>query len=194
MVEIISTKTLSRKKSHKTHPTKILNMKTKLFKNRSIYLSVMILFLFLSNYCNSQTTDNNWWSEIIKEHKINRSDYREIKDVIIFSDSISDTKDLIYFDYPIYIAKGIDNYYIYSVDSVIFSKRDSIVNLYNGISVGFAKSDKGNKPISISEFSRVINKIKKKLMISVQSKPSFSWLDQEYFSKKNNNIVRSKKE
>jgi len=32
------------------------------------------------------------------------------------------------------------------------------------------------------------------LMISVQSKPSFSWLDQEYFSKKNNNIVRSKKE
>ena len=50
-------------------------------------------------------------------------------------------------------------------------KSDSIVNLYNGLSVGFVKYEEGIKPVAVSEFSKVINKIKENLMISVQSRP-----------------------
>jgi hypothetical protein len=169
-------------------------MKTRLLKIRLISLSVMIVILLLSNKCVSQTIEVNWWNEIIKEHKINKRDYRVIEQIIIFSDSISDVKDLIYFDYPVYISKGDENYHIYSIDSVIFSKNDSIINLYNGLSVGFARFDHVNKPISISEFNKLIYKMKENLMISTQTDHSFSWIDHEYFSKRNYKVVSKKKE
>ena len=113
---------------------------------------------------------------------------------MIFSDSISDKKDLIYFNNPVCISKGNDNYYIYSVDSIVFNKNDSIVNFYNGISVGFTGYEEKKKPISISEFNKLIFKMKENLMISTQTDYSFSWTDHEYFSKMNYKIGSRKKE
>ncbi|OGU62263.1 MAG: hypothetical protein A2V66_17945 [Ignavibacteria bacterium RBG_13_36_8] len=150
-------------------------------------ISIITLIFLISDYSYGQAS-KDIWREIIKDHKLDRNDFRVIDQKIILSDSISETGDRIYFNNPAYISKGKDNYYIYNCDSVVFSKNDSVLTLYNGFSVGFSETDNESKPVLISEFDRIISEIKSGQLIAVAFHKCFYWRDESYFSNKNYNI------
>jgi hypothetical protein len=166
-------------------------MKPSFLVNRlSVILIITLILLSFNNSYGQASKD--MWSEIIKEHKLDRKYFRVIDQVIILSDSISETADQIFFDRPAYISKGKDNYYIYICDSVILSKNDTVVTLFSGFDVGFSKIDNLNKPISISEFDKITSDIKNNRSLVIQYHKGFYWHDDSYFSKKNYQISTKK--
>jgi hypothetical protein len=156
-------------------------------KNYSLIFMLSLSMAVSNTFCQSNI---KWWIDIVERHNIDTITYHEFSNLVVFSDSITETSANISFYHPTYIQNRLNDYTIFTFNTMKYDKEKMILTGDIGTSVTFSTIDNNVRPIFLGGLSDFYYNMNTYMMMS--SNDRYNWKDPNYKPPRKYNIMTSK--